>query len=239
MDNTLVAEDITAKYGLAEALSGVDVSVRQGGITGLLGRNGAGKTSLLKALVHDPELTVRGTVRLGDRDVTKLPTFKIARLGVAWVPDNRRIFTALSVRENLELARGRRGAKDMLDRVLDAVPLVRGLLNRRGYELSGGEQQAVSIARALMDDPDFLLLDEPTEGLAPLIVEQLQTSIAQLPTSFDLGILIAEQSFEFVMELSEDVLVLETGRTAWSGPASDLAAAPDLIDRFLSLGGAR
>lgn len=238
MNNTLIVDDVTATYGLAEALSSVSVTVRRGSITGLLGRNGAGKTTLLRAIVHDPALTLTGSVRLGDRELIKTPTYRIARLGVAWVPDNRRIFTALSVQENLELAKGRRGGADIMTRVLDAVPLVRNLLKRRGYELSGGEQQAVSIARALMDEPDFLLLDEPTEGLAPLIVEQLQESIARLPEAFDLGILIAEQSFEFVTDLSDDVLVLETGHAAWSGAAKDLTADADLVDRLLSVGGA-
>jgi branched-chain amino acid transport system ATP-binding protein len=238
MNNSLYVEGVSAKYGLAEALDAVSVTVRRGSITGLLGRNGAGKTTLLRSIIRDPLVTVSGSVGLGDVELTKLPTYKIARLGVAWVPDNRRIFTALSVQENLELAKGRRGGSDILERTLDAVPLVRRLLKRRGYELSGGEQQAVSIARALMDEPDFLLLDEPTEGLAPLIVEQLQESIARLPETFGLGILIAEQTFEFVTDLSDDVLVLETGRAAWSGPAKDLAADAALVDRLLSVGGA-
>lgn len=238
MTNTLIVDHLTARYGLAEALDAVDVTVRRGSITGLLGRNGAGKTTLLRSVIRDPAVSVTGSIRLDDTELTKLPTYKIARLGVAWVPDNRRIFTALSVHENLELAKGRRGDGEVMERVLDAVPLVGNLLKRRGYELSGGEQQAVSIARALMDAPDFLLLDEPTEGLAPLIVEQLKESIARLPQTFGLGILIAEQSFDFVTELSEDVLVLETGRTAWTGPAKELAADTRLIDRLLSVGGA-
>lgn len=237
MNTSLHVEGVSAKYGLAEALDSVSLTVRAGSITGLLGRNGAGKTTLLRSIVHDPAVSVTGSIRLGDVELTKLPTYKIARLGVAWVPDNRRIFTALSVQENLELAKGKRGGSDILDRALDAVPLVRNLLKRRGYELSGGEQQAVSIARALMDEPDFLLLDEPTEGLAPLIVEQLQASIARLPETFGLGILIAEQSFEFVTGLSDEVLVLETGRAAWAGRAADLAGDDQLINRLLSVGG--
>ncbi|RZI81127.1 MAG: ATP-binding cassette domain-containing protein, partial [Microbacterium sp.] len=116
MNNSLFVEGVSAKYGLAEALDSVSVTVRRGSITGLLGRNGAGKTTLLRSIIHDPLVTVSGSVRLGDVELTKLPTYKIARRGVAWVPDNRRIFTALSVQENLELARGRRGGNDMLER---------------------------------------------------------------------------------------------------------------------------
>lgn len=232
----LVVEGLSAKYGLAEALTSVDVTVPAGSITGLLGRNGAGKSTLLKSIVHDPAVSLEGSIRLGDVELTRLRTHRIARLGVAWVPDDRRIFTSLSVLENLELAKGKRASSDILERVLTAVPLVRDLLKRRGYELSGGEQQAVAIARALMDEPDHLLLDEPTEGLAPLIVTQLQESIASLPEAFGLGILIAEQSFEFVTDLSTDVLVLETGRAAWSGSAEQLRESPELIDRLLSVG---
>ncbi|AMM19995.1 hypothetical protein AX769_07250 [Frondihabitans sp. PAMC 28766] len=127
-------------------------------------------------------------------------------------------------------------ASDQLERVLDAVPLVRDLMKRQGYELSGGEQQAVTIARALMSAPDFLLLDEPTEGLSPLIVEQLQASIARLPEVFDLGVVVAEQNFRFVTDLADEVHVLETGEMVWSGTPEHLVSNPDLIDRHLSVG---
>lgn len=232
----LVVTSLSASYGLAVALTDVSITLRQGETVGLLGRNGAGKTTLLKAIINSAELNSTGEVMAGSKSIRKAPTYQVARNGVAWVPDNRRIFTALSVAENLDLAKSRRAPKDQLDRVLASIPLVGTLLKRRGFELSGGEQQAVTIARALMGAPDFLLLDEPTEGLAPLIVEQLQASIARLPDLFDLGVLITEQNFRFVTELADRVYILETGQAVWNGTSDELIGRPDLIDRHLSVG---
>jgi branched-chain amino acid transport system ATP-binding protein len=232
----LVVTSLSASYGLAVALTDVSVRVRKGETVGLLGRNGAGKTTLLKSIINDPELSSKGDVTVAGTSLRKVPTYKVARRGVAWVPDNRRIFTALSVAENLDIAKTRKAPADQLDRVLASVPLVENLMKRRGFELSGGEQQAVTIARALMSAPDFLLLDEPTEGLAPLIVEQLQESIARLPAAFDLGVLLTEQNFRFVTDLADRAYILETGRAVWTGTPDELVAHPDLIDRHLSVG---
>lgn len=234
--NELVVTSLSASYGLAVAFTDVSITVAKGETVGLLGRNGAGKTTLLKAIIHDPELNLRGEISVNNVSLGKLPTYKIARLGVAWVPDNRRIFTALSVAENLDLATSKTAPKDQLDRVLANIPLVEELMKRRGYELSGGEQQAVTIARALMSAPDYLLLDEPTEGLAPLIVEQLQTAIGALPAQFDVGILITEQNFSFVTDLADRVHILETGQMVWAGRPDELVSKPELIDRHLSVG---
>ncbi|WP_026932232.1 ABC transporter ATP-binding protein [Glycomyces tenuis] len=227
---------LSASYGLAVALTDVSITLRKGETVGLLGRNGAGKTTLLKSIVNDPEISATGEVTVAGASLRKTPTYKVARRGVAWVPDNRRIFTSLSVAENLDIAKSRKAPGDQLDKVLANVPLVEKLLKRRGFELSGGEQQAVTIARALMGDPDFLLLDEPTEGLAPLIVEQLRTSISRLPSLFDLGVLVTEQNFRFVTELADRVHILETGQAVWAGAPDELVARPDLINRHLSVG---
>jgi branched-chain amino acid transport system ATP-binding protein len=232
----LTLADVTASYGTAQALFGVGLSVARGETVGLLGRNGAGKTTLLKSVIAAPGLTVGGRISLGERSLRGLATYRVNRLGVAWVPDDRRIFTGLSVRENLELAHGRRAPADQLERVVAAVPLVGELLPRRGYELSGGEQQAVSIGRALMSAPDFLLMDEPTEGLAPLIVERLRDAIARLPEEFGLGIVLAEQNLGFVTALARRVTILSAGRIGWSGTTEELDNSPVLIDRHLSAG---
>lgn len=234
--NELAVRSLSASYGLAVAFTDVSISVAKGETVGLLGRNGAGKTTLLKAIIHDPELNLSGEISVNNVSLGKLPTYKIARLGVAWVPDNRRIFTALSVAENLDLATSKTAPKDQLDRVLTSIPLVEKLMRRRGYELSGGEQQAVTIARALMSAPDYLLLDEPTEGLAPLIVEQLRSAIGALPRQFDVGILITEQNFSFVTDLADRVHILETGQMVWAGRPDELVSKPELIDRHLSVG---
>jgi branched-chain amino acid transport system ATP-binding protein len=234
--NELVVTSLSASYGLAVAFTDVSITVAKGETVGLLGRNGAGKTTLLKAIIHDPELNLRGEISVNNVSLGKLPTYKVARHGVAWVPDNRRIFSALSVAENLDLARSKTAPKDQLDRVLTNIPLVEKLMKRRGYELSGGEQQAVTIARALMSAPDYLLLDEPTEGLSPLIVEQLQTAIGALPAQFDVGILITEQNFSFVTDLADRVHILETGQMVWAGRPDELVSKPELIDRHLSVG---
>jgi branched-chain amino acid transport system ATP-binding protein len=232
----LVATSISASYGLAVALTDISITVNKGEIVGLLGRNGAGKTTLLKAIINADELSSVGDVVVNGKSLRKVPTYQVARHGVSWVPDNRRIFTALSVSENLNLAKSKKAPKDQLDRVLESVPLVEKLMTRRGFELSGGEQQAVTIARALMSAPDFLLLDEPTEGLAPLIVEQLQGSIRRLPALFDLGVIVTEQNFRFVTELANRAYILETGQVVWHGTTADLVSRPDLINRHLSVG---
>lgn len=234
--STLKVTGLHASYGLAVALTDVGISVAPGETVGLLGRNGAGKTTLLKSIIADPELTILGSVEFGGAAVLRKATYRIARQGIAWVPDDRRIFTALSVAENLDLARRPGTPRDQLDRVLESVPLVKNLMQRRGFELSGGEQQAVTIARALMSAPKVLLLDEPTEGLAPLIVEQLQESISQLPKRFDLGLVVTEQNFQFVTHLADRIHILETGRMVWSGTPAELAERPELVDKHLSVG---
>jgi branched-chain amino acid transport system ATP-binding protein len=232
----LVVTSLSASYGLAVALTDVSITLRTGETVGLLGRNGAGKTTLLKSIINNPELSSTGDVTVAGVSLRKVPTYKVARRGVAWVPDNRRIFTALSVAENLDIAKTRKAPADQLDRVLASVPLVEKLMKRRGFELSGGEQQAVTIARALMSAPDYLLLDEPTEGLSPLIVEQLQESISRLPELFGLGVLVTEQNFRFVTDLADRVHILETGQAVWTGTPDELVARPDLINRHLSVG---
>ena len=228
--------EVSVSYGPASALFGVSLDVEVGQTIGLLGRNGAGKTTTIKSVIADESATVTGGITLDTTSLRGLTTFKIARLGVAWVPDNRRIFTALSVAENLDLASRSGVSNNHRDKVLAAVPLVEKLLPRRGFELSGGEQQAVAIGRALMSDPNYLLLDEPTEGLAPLIVEQLQESIEKLPQEFNLGILIAEQNYAFLTTLATRVHILEAGRLVWTGTRTELSTAQGTVDRYLAIG---
>lgn len=233
----LLVKDLQASYGPARALTDIALSIGERETVGLLGRNGAGKTSLVRCLMNADGITSRGTITFGGAPLLGAPTYKIARAGLGWVPEDRRIFTSLTVAENLHLARGRGGdASEQLDRVVASMPLLQDLLPRQGFQLSGGEQQAVAIARALMSSPQLLLLDEPTEGLAPLVVAQLHEAIAELPAQYGLSILLAEQNYGFVSSLVDRVYVLDSGHVAWAGTQQELEGRPDVLDKHLSVG---
>lgn len=232
----LTVRGVNAWYGSAQALFDVDLDVAAGELVGLLGRNGAGKSSTFNAIMN---LQVRssGDIVVAGRPITKDSPDQIARHGVAWVPEDRRIFSNLTVRENLDLARFACGdrAPVTTEELLDSLPLLNKLIDRKGNQLSGGEQQLVAIARALVPRPSLLLLDEPTEGLAPLIVEEIAAAISRLPDHFDVSILLAEQNLPFVTSLTSRVYVLETGRVVHHGPTAEFAADSALQDRFLSV----
>ncbi|MGP3536056.1 ABC transporter ATP-binding protein [Microbacterium sp. RD1] len=240
MTTALAFRDVNAFYGPAQALFGMQLTVGAGETVALLGRNGAGKTTTMRAAMN---ILVR---RTGEIDVLGEPakgtSDRIARRGVGWVPDDRRIFPTLTVRENLLLAQKSARAKDRepveFDEVLEILPIMKRLIDRRGSALSGGEQQAVAIARAIVARPRLLLLDEPTEGLAPVIVEELQRAVADLPGRFGMSILLAEQNLAFVQSIAQQVLVLETGRLVYSGTAAEFAADPSIRERFLAIGSA-
>ncbi len=233
----LVATDISASYGSAAALFDASFTLAEGEIIGVLGRNGAGKSTLLRSIMNDGGILRQGEVMLGDVSLRGRSTHQIARSGLAWVPDDRRIFRSLSVEENLTLPWApKRDTEAQLERVVESLPLLKPLLERRGFQLSGGEQQAVAIGRALMAEPKVLLLDEPTEGLSPLVVEQLRLAIAKLPEAFGVSIVLAEQNFKFVSSLVHRVYLLDSGRVAWDGPIAELESRRDLVDKHLSIG---
>lgn len=227
---------INAWYGAAQALFDVDMEVGPGEVVGLLGRNGAGKSTTFKAIMN---LQVRstGAIELFGQSRGRSSTDAIARAGVSWVPEDRRILTNLTVRENLELARFASGRRDAvpLDELVDSLPLLDKLISRKGNQMSGGEQQLVAVARALVSRPKLLLLDEPTEGLAPLIVDGIQEAVRGLPEKFGVSILIAEQNLPFVTGLASRVYVLETGRVAHEGDADEFASDAELQERYLSV----
>lgn len=230
--------NVDAYYGAAQALFGMDFTLVEGETTALLGRNGAGKTTTMRTAMN---ILVK---RTGDVDVLGLPakgtSDVIARRGVGWVPDDRRIFPTLSVRENLQLAQRSGKSKGRepvsLDEVIEILPIMKRLIDRRGSALSGGEQQAVAIARAVVPRPRLLLLDEPTEGLAPVIVDELQQAVADLPRRFGMSILLAEQNLAFVESIAQQVLVLETGRLVYQGATADFAADRSIRERYLAIG---
>lgn len=235
----LTLTGVKAWYGHAQALFGLDLTVGKRETVALLGRNGAGKTTALRS-VMGIQVRRTGDVDLeGSRLKSNAPD-AVARRGVGWVPEDRRIFPNLTVRENLRLAQKAAAQKDRrplsVDEIIGLMPIMARLIDRKGSALSGGEQQAVSIARALAPHPKLLLLDEPTEGLAPVIVHELAASVARMPAELDLSILVAEQNLAFVSQVATRVYVLDTGRLAWTGAAADFAASTDLKNEYLSVG---
>lgn len=228
---------VEASYGPAKALFGIDLELGAGETVALLGRNGAGKTTTLRSVMN---ILVRRTGRIelfgapnrGSSDA-------IARKGVGWVPDDRRIFPTLTVRENLVLAQkaaGRGRETVPFDEVLEILPIMRRLIDRKGSALSGGEQQAVAIARAIVARPRLLLLDEPTEGLAPVIVDELERAVQDLPRRYGMSILLAEQNLRFVQSVAQRVVVLETGRPVYTGTSAEFAADAGIRERYLAIG---
>ncbi len=232
----LELDTVDAWYRAAQALFGVSLRVAEGEVVGLLGHNGAGKSSTFNAIMN-LEVRRRGSIVAAGKDLAGMATDAIARHGVSWVPEDRRIFPGLTVRENIDLARFAAADRGTVgaDELADALPLLRPLLERNGNQLSGGEQQLVAVARALVPRPRVLLLDEPTEGLAPLVVEGLASTIATLPRDFGVSVLLAEQNFDFVVELSDRVYVLDTGRIVHSSTTEELAADMETQHRLLSV----
>ena len=235
-DIVLDVDGIHTAYGQSQVLNGVSMQVSEGEIVSLLGRNGAGKTTTLRSIVgvQPPH---EGTVTFQGEDITGQNPFQIARAGVGYVPEERDIFTELSVEDNLELTASRTETSEWtLDRIYDLFPRLEDRQDNKGYQLSGGEQQMLTVARALVSDPDMLVLDEPSEGLAPVIVDDLQDILQQV---IDAGItvLLTEQNVEFALSLAERNYILNNGRTEWQGTTEELVNNRDVIERYISLSG--
>jgi branched-chain amino acid transport system ATP-binding protein len=223
-------------YGLSRVLFGVSVGVAAGECVCLLGRNGVGKTTTMRSIMG---LTPprEGRVVWKGRDITGWAPYRVARAGIGFVPEDRRIFADLTVAENLDVASRAGGGSASawtVERVFDLFPKLRELQSRAGGFLSGGEQQMLTIARTLMGNPELLLLDEPSEGLAPLVVNHLGQQIARLKRD-GLTILLAEQNVEFSLALADRVYVLEKGTIRFSGPAARLREDEALRHELLAL----
>jgi branched-chain amino acid transport system ATP-binding protein len=231
----LALDGIHTAYGLSRVLFGISLEVEAGECVSLLGRNGVGKTTTMRSVMGltPPAL---GHVLWHGHDIAGWPPHRIARAGIGFVPEDRRIFAELSVRENLEV--GARAAHRpgywTIETVGDLFPVLRERRDQPGGFLSGGEQQMLTIARTLTGNPELLLLDEPSEGLAPLVVDMLRDKIAELKAQ-GLTILLAEQRVDFALALADRVYVLEKGSIRHSGAAAELREDPALLDRLLSL----
>jgi branched-chain amino acid transport system ATP-binding protein len=234
-DALLEVTDLHAAYGLSRVLFGISLEVRRGECVCLLGRNGVGKSTTLRAIMGlTPPSS--GTVRWNGRDVTGWAPHRAARSGVGFVPEDRRIFAELTVWENLDVARraANRPGPWTVDAVYDLFPKLRELAGRAGGYLSGGEQQMLTIGRTLMGNPELLLLDEPSEGLAPLVVEHLLQQVQRLKGD-GLTIMLAEQGVAFSLALADRVFVLEKGSVRFAGPAERLREDIALRNQLLAL----
>jgi branched-chain amino acid transport system ATP-binding protein len=228
----LELDGLHAVYGRSHVLHGVTLTAREGEVVSLLGRNGAGKSTTLKAVMGLVRVT-QGAVRFRGEPLTGLPSHVISRRGLGYVPEDRRIFADLTVRENL-LVGERAGSRWSVARLFELFPALRALERRRGGSLSGGEQQMLTIARTLVTDPQLLLLDEPSEGLAPVVVRRLGEAIAALKRE-GLTILLSEQNVKLARRLADRVYVIDRGQIRFEGPMARLDADETLRRSYLGV----
>jgi branched-chain amino acid transport system ATP-binding protein len=231
----LEVRGLNAAYGQAQVLYGVDLELHAGEVLVLLGRNGAGKSTTLKSIMGLlPPLA--GEISFAGTRIERLPAFEIARLGLGYVPEDRRIFMDLSVLENLEVGRQPprpAAAQWDLERVFNLFPSLARMAARRAAHMSGGEQQMLTIARSLMGNPRALLLDEPSEGLAPVIVEQLARTLLSLKRE-GLAVLLCEQNLDFARRVADRACIIERGAVCYTGTITELDTNSTLRDQYLS-----
>ncbi len=222
----LLVDSVDLHYGAAIALRKVSVRVETGAVTCVMGRNGVGKTSLLRAITGAHPVS-GGRITWDGADITRLPVYARAARGIAWVPQGRDIFPLLTVRENLEtgFAVLPRRQRRVDDEIFELFPILRTMLRRRGGDLSGGQQQQLSIARALVMKPRLLVLDEPTEGIQPSIIKDIGRVISLLRARGTMAILLVEQYYDFARALADSMVVMDRGDVVLSGPAGTLDEA--------------
>ena len=231
---TLRVQDIDTYYGTSHILHRVSLDIGDGELYAVLGRNGAGKTTLLRSItgVNPPR---SGTIELDGLDITRLKSHERARLGISYVPQGREIIADITVAENIDVAllgKGRKSGK-IPDFVFDYFPALSSLVNQKGGTLSGGQQQQLAIARALVQEPKLLLMDEPTEGLQPSVVEEIDTIIKRIPAERDCAVLLVEQNLDFVRDITQKFAILDTGRIVADGSIDDLT--DDVVRRHLAV----
>jgi branched-chain amino acid transport system ATP-binding protein len=232
MTALLITEKLVAGYGEASVLAGITLTINEGRTLALLGRNGTGKTTFVNTLAG---VTTHhsGSIHLLGKDVTKLRADRRAAAGIGWVPQERNIFKSLTVEENMT-AIARPGPWD-LARVYQMFPRLKERRKNLGNQLSGGEQQMLAVGRALMVNPKLLLLDEPTEGLAPIIVDELLTAIQRITQGEGMSAIIIEQKAKKVLPLSDDAVILDRGAIVYQGKSSELLADESLLGRHLAV----
>jgi len=224
--------DVHTYYGESHVLHGVTLTVADGEVLTILGRNGMGKTTLIRSIIGFTPPR-EGTVRLKGQDVAGFPPYRLVERGVALVPQGRRVFPSLSVRENLDVARRGKGRWNV-ERVYELFPRLRERAESRANKLSGGEQQMLAIARALMSNPELLLMDEPTEGLAPLLVREVGRVIGELKRE-GLSILLVEQNLPLALGVADRVHILSRGQIVYTGSPAALAADEEVKSRYLGV----
>ncbi len=230
----LEVKAIDTFYGLGHILHGLSLGVAEGEVVALLGRNGAGKTTTLRSItgLTPPK---RGEIRYKNANIAGRAPDKVSRMGIAMVPETRDVFSYLTVRENLSIAR-RGGSRWQMDTVLERFPSLRERLSHKGRELSGGEQEMLAIARALMTGPDLLLLDEPSQGLAPLVVNAVIDTIRELKAQ-RVSMLLVEQNAEMALQLADRVYVIDHGTVVFEGTPAALRADQRITSTYLGVGG--
>src|SRR6516225_2933077 len=228
----LVLEEVSAGYGETVVLEGISLAVSPGQTLAVLGRNGVGKTTLLATVMGHTRLH-GGGIRFAGEEIAGLPPYQRARLGIGFVPQEREIFPSLTVEENLTVAE--RPGQWTLPRVYEFFPRLAERRRNHGNQLSGGEQQMLAIGRALMGDPALLLMDEPLEGLAPVIVDALLAGLNRLKREDDLALLVVEQHARLALEFAEAAVILDRGQMVYSGPSKGLLADPERLASLIAV----
>ena len=234
--DTLEVRDLHSYYGAAHVLHGVSLDVNRGEVVGLLGRNGMGKTTLIRSIMGlAPPLVGDGTVTWKGEDLTKFTPHAIAGRKIAIVPQGRRLYASLSVTEHLTMLKSAR-AKDgwTVEKVFGLFPRLAERRHHRGSQLSGGERGMLAVGRALMIDPELILMDEPSEGLAPVMVQHLEGIVASLK-AMNLGVLLVEQNLYSALEVADRVYIMETGKIVHGGTSADLRKTPEILMRYLGV----
>ena len=235
-DALLEVENVETCYGLSQVLFGLSLQVKAGEMVALMGRNGMGKTTTIRSIMGLTPARA-GAIRFAGEDVRKLPSYKIAQLGIGLVPEGRQIFPNLTTRENLvATASNRVGAADpwTLDKVCELFPRLGERLGQMGNLLSGGEQQMLAVGRALMTNPRLLILDEATEGLAPLIRDEIWNCLSLLKSKGQ-SVLVIDKNVEHLVRIADRHTIVERGRDVWSGTPEQLIAVPELQHRYLGI----